>query len=54
MGVRQQGWAPEAWNLTERRDLLVEGTNVLAVEGHDVSATSSDMSLTPFLTLGLA
>lgn len=48
------GGSPEAFNLSEMTDLLVEGDNVLAVQVHNVGAGSSDMSSIPMLTLGYA
>ena len=47
-----QGGAPEIFDISNPQDILVEGTNVLAIQGHNVSLTSSDMSLIPFLTVG--
>jgi hypothetical protein len=48
-----QGLPPERFDLTDGAlALLVAGTNTLALEAHDTSATSSDLSLVPFLTLG--
>jgi len=44
--------SPETIVLGAAVDLLVEGTNVLALEGHNTSATSSDFSLNA--TLGTA
>ncbi len=37
--------SPEMIVLGAAADLLVEGTNVLAIEGHNISASSSDFSL---------
>jgi len=39
--------SPERIILGRARDLLVEGTNLLAIEGHNTSRTSSDFSLLP-------
>jgi hypothetical protein len=50
--VVYQGLVPEHYELP--LDALVAGRNVLAVEVHDVSAGSSDLSLTPYLSLGFA
>lgn len=46
------GSSPEKFNISDRIGLLVQGTNVLAVEVHNVSAGSSDMTGNPFLLLG--
>lgn len=45
--------APLRFSEPAMLDLLVAGENVLAVQGHNSSASSSDMSLLPLLTLGL-
>ncbi|MFT4626655.1 MAG: hypothetical protein ACI8PZ_005333 [Myxococcota bacterium] len=47
-----QGLPPEGFDVTDAIDLLVEGPNVLAVEVHDATPDSSDLSLIPFFTLG--
>lgn len=49
------GGYPEAWPLEEAylKSILVEGENVLAVEVHNVSAGSSDLTIKPFFTIGL-
>ncbi len=44
--------SPETIVLGLAADLLVEGENVLAIEGHNTSASSSDFSLSP--SLGVA
>ncbi len=41
--------SPETIVLGQARDLLREGTNVLAIEGHNTSLSSSDFSLIPAL-----
>jgi len=46
------GGAPEAYELGNLETLLQPGENVLAIEVHNVSAGSSDLSFIPFLTLG--
>ena len=46
------GGQPERFDVSDFIYLLTEGTNTLAIEGHNTSASSSDMSLIPFLTLG--
>ncbi|MDX9752566.1 MAG: lamin tail domain-containing protein [bacterium] len=48
-GNREAGEA-ELFILDNFRDLLKDGTNVLAVQGHNVSLSSSDMSLIPSLS----
>ncbi len=52
--VMWEGGAPELFEVPNPQEILVEGTNVLAIQGHNASLTSSDMSLIPFLTIGLA
>jgi hypothetical protein len=47
-----QGGGTEIWGISDPAGILVEGTNVIAVQGHNASLTSSDLSLIPFLTLG--
>lgn len=49
--VMYKGNTPEQFNLKHAVPLLKQGTNILAIEGHNTSATSSDLSLIPFLTL---
>ncbi len=46
------GGAFEVYKLTELEDLLVSGKNVLAIQVHNISSTSSDMSLIPYLSIG--
>ncbi len=41
--------SPETFDLGVAADLLIEGTNVLAIEGHNTSLGSSDFSLIPAL-----
>lgn len=48
------GAPPETFLLTDHIALFTEGTNVLAVEVHNVSATSSDLTSIPFLMLGFS
>ncbi len=50
--VIYQGGTPEMFDVTEYKHLLVNGTNILAVEIHNLSNTSSDMTVIPFLTIG--
>jgi hypothetical protein len=51
-----QGQPPPAFPLDPTRisDLLVAGRNVLAIQVHNVAPDSSDLSLRPFLLVGLA
>lgn len=44
------GGAPEAFDVSDYTSLLQAGENVLAIEVHNVSNTSSDLSIIPFLT----
>jgi len=46
------GSPPEAFNLAEHIDLFNEGSNILAIEVHNVSSSSSDLTANPFLLLG--
>jgi hypothetical protein len=46
------GQAPEKFDLSAFLNLLVQGTNVLSIQVHNNSNTSSDITLIPFLTLG--
>ncbi|UCH13968.1 MAG: CotH kinase family protein [Bacteroidales bacterium] len=47
-----QGGTPERFDIDLSGGLLQNGTNVLAIEVHNVSATSSDFTAIPFLTVG--
>ena len=47
--LSHEAGSPETIALGPVADLLVEGTNVLAIEGHNSSVTSSDFSLIPAL-----
>lgn len=47
-----KGISPPKFTLKNVAELLVEGENVLAVQVHNVSANSSDLTIIPFLTLG--
>ncbi len=47
------GSAPKSYHLTEWKHLLKNGTNLLAIQVHNSSSTSSDITLIPFLTLGM-
>ncbi len=42
----------EVYKLRDLENLLVAGKNVLAIQVHNISSSSSDMSLIPYLTLG--
>lgn len=46
------GKEPEKHSLDNMDELLIEGTNVLAMQVHNNSNTSSDLTLIPFLTFG--
>ncbi len=48
-----QGGYPEKYDIDSIQTLLHEGENVLAIQVHNVNNTSSDLSLIPFLTLGM-
>lgn len=47
------GGAPENYIITNPGAFLVEGVNVIAIQGHNNGSSSSDFSLIPMLTLGL-
>jgi hypothetical protein len=47
-----QGGSPERFDINLGGGLLQNGTNVLAIEVHNVSETSSDFTAIPFLTIG--
>ncbi len=46
-----QGGTVERYHIPDWQNILVEGENLLFVEGHNVSTSSSDMSLIPFLSV---
>jgi uncharacterized repeat protein (TIGR02543 family) len=48
----EAGGIPEKFIMTDIKSILQSGANVLAIQVHNVSATSSDMTAIPFLTLG--
>ncbi len=45
---------PQRFTIENAQDLLVEGENVLAIQVHNFGATSSDLSLIPFLSARFA
>jgi uncharacterized repeat protein (TIGR02543 family) len=47
-----QGGNPERFDINLGGSLLQDGTNVVAIEVHNVSETSSDFTAIPFLTVG--
>ncbi len=48
-----QGGRPEIFDSPEIYSLLQSGENILALEVHNSSSTSSDLTLIPFFTLGM-
>jgi hypothetical protein len=46
------GGTPENYIITDPGTFLVEGVNVLAIQGHNNGSNSSDFSLIPMLSLG--
>lgn len=48
-----QGGRPEFYDINSHRHLLQPGENVLAVQVHNYSTSSSDLSAIPFLTFGM-
>ncbi|MFT5184695.1 MAG: hypothetical protein ACI84C_001828 [Flavobacteriales bacterium] len=51
--VLYTGGYPDEFELNDELELLQEGMNVLAVEVHNVTINSSDLSALPFLSVGL-
>ncbi len=47
-----RGGYPEAFSIAPDSVPLFEGTNIIAIQGYNINAASSDFSLIPFLTLG--
>ena len=47
-----QGLPPQFFDISKAADVLQSGRNVLAIEVHNVSSGSSDMTLIPFFTIG--
>jgi len=48
------GGAPDRFNIANFQSLLTSGQNLLAIEVHNQSVSSSDLTMIPFLSLGLA
>jgi hypothetical protein len=46
------GSSPEYFEISNPGSILIEGTNTIAIQGHNNSISSSDLSLIPFLTVG--
>ena len=51
--VLYTGGTPEKFDIDWAKDLFIEGENTIAIQVHNTSSTSSDMSLIPFLSLGM-
>ena len=49
-----QGGVPEPYLVENTPSILRPGENVLAIQVHNVDASSTDLSIIPFLTLGMA
>ncbi|MDA3861480.1 MAG: CotH kinase family protein [Melioribacteraceae bacterium] len=47
-----QGYLPNSYPISNNISLLQNGENVLSIEVHNVSSTSSDLTLIPFLSIG--
>ena len=47
-----QGLSPEKFVINNPENILTEGTNVLAIEVHNISNESSDLSAIPFISIG--
>ncbi len=52
--VMYEGGYPSTHQIPEFIDVLLTGTNVLAIEVHNVSINSSDLSVIPFLHFGMS
>ncbi len=50
-----QGMLPAKYTIEEQflKSALINGTNVLAIQVHNISATSSDLTIIPYLSLGI-
>lgn len=48
-----QGGLPELFTIENLSAILTEGNNVLAIQTHNISSTSSDLTMIPFLTFGM-
>ncbi len=50
-----QGQLPDEWKITEAqlKSVLIIGTNVLAIQAHNVNTFSSDLTARPFLSVGI-
>lgn len=49
-----QGLSPEKFEIENPSAILKSGENIIAIQVHNVSTTSSDLSAIPFLTVGTA
>lgn len=49
-----RGGLPEIFVVENFREIIENGNNVLAIEVHNGSATSSDLSIIPYLTMGFS
>jgi len=50
--VIYQGMSPEKFEIANPTTVLKAGENVLAIQGHNIFTTSSDLSVIPFLSVG--
>lgn len=50
--VIYQGMVPEKFEINNLSALLKVGENVLAIQGHNIFTTSTDLSVIPFLSIG--
>ncbi|MEJ2544618.1 MAG: CotH kinase family protein [Calditrichaceae bacterium] len=48
-----QGSKPDAFSITDWRDYLVSGKNVVAIQVHNINSGSSDLTCIPFFSIGL-
>ena len=44
------GGSPERFIITDLSPILIEGENILTIQGHNINSTSSDFTLIPFLS----
>jgi hypothetical protein len=48
-----QGGKPDVFPISEWRDYLVSGKNVIAIQVHNINSGSSDLTCIPFFSIGL-
>lgn len=50
--VMYQGGSPESFPISNIKELLIEGENVISVQVHNAGSSSSDMTIIPILSFG--